>query len=105
MGQTTPICVESIKEMLELPDEAIFGGFLIRCGNRYLRESTDSQEQTERVYVPTPNFAHRYASLVEACKGARSDQGEEVVVLFIFDDDQIISSIIDPLESAGATIH
>ncbi len=120
MGQTTPFPydpavsttaeaqdqhVESLREMLELPAEATFCGFLIHRDDEYLHETNDSLGQTTRAYVPGPQLAYRFRSYDEARNLVRSDRGEDVAVLFALEGDLIVAGLVGASESDGETLH
>ena len=108
MGQSTPFpynpatsttpknqdqYIAILKEMLELPEEAAFCGYLIHRNEEYLGEALDSQDQTSRAFVPAPQLAQQFKSYDEASKLARSEHGETVAVMFVLDGDVIVAGM------------
>jgi len=85
--------IENIKDMLELPEEAAFCGYLIHRNEEYLGEALDSQDQTSRAFVPAPQLAQQFKSYDEASKLARSEHGETVAVMFVLDGDVIVAGM------------
>ena len=117
MGQSTPFAtnpttpvtsecqdqhVGIIREMLELPEEAAFCGYLIHRDEEFLG---DSQDQTSRPFVPAPQQAQQFQSYDEANKQAQSDRGEAVAIMFTLDGDVIVAGMAGVSERDGETLH
>ena len=91
-----------IREMLELPEEAAFCGYLIHRNEEFLG---DSQDKAARPFVSAPQLAQQFQSYDEASKLTQSDRGETVRVMFTLDGDVIVAGMVGMSESDGETIH
>ena len=120
MGQSTPFpynpatsttpenqdqYIAILKEILELPEEAAFCGYLIHREEEYLGETLDSQGQKLRAFVPAPQLAQQFQSYDEASKLARSEHGETVAAMFVLDGDVIVAGMECKIETDGETLH
>ena len=120
MGQSTPIPpkpttpatlgdrdqhIAIIREMLELPEEAAFCGYLIHRDEEYLHETSDSLDETARAFVPTPQLAQQFQSYDEARRLAQSDRGETVAIMFTLDGDVIVAGMAGVSECDDETLH
>ena len=117
MGQSTPFppnpskptmpddqgrFVAILKEMLELPDEASFCGYLVHRDEEYLAISPD---KTERPFVPAPQLAQQFQSYHEASEIALPDRGETVAIMFTLDGDVIVAGMAGVSERDSETLH
>lgn len=76
--------LEELKKELELPDDAVFCGYVVHIEARdeFLASIRETPSTVERTFAKTPELAIRYDEFIDAHDVARAEKGEIVVILF-----------------------
>lgn len=99
---------EDLRQLINLPDEADFLGYLIFDGEaeEFLYKKASSYDLPTRHFSKAPHQAFRFKSFAEANRQLRRNNGESVVALFDLGDEQLlVAQLFDESFEQSLSVH